>query len=175
MAARGQAGGESDPEQRQWNPVHLLPLPGDNRQARYHPSAHSLPLPGVQQLHRMVPSQLEGGGGSLDGGVPELGRSASIDRPLDRGVQSRPASSGSGKSRPARGLLGFHSCTQLGGPDCLVLRGAIQRHQPDVHSTNHLKCRTVPSGKVPFSLLPFGLFTVSSPEASIGFKICLLK
>ena len=40
-------------------------------------------------------------------------------RSLDRGVQSRPASSRSPKSHSARGLLGFCSCTKKRGPDCL--------------------------------------------------------
>jgi len=64
--------------------------------------------------------------GEDDGGVPELGGSARLDRSLDQGVQSRPASSRNQKSYSARGFLGFHSCTKFGDPDCLVLKGALQ-------------------------------------------------
>jgi transposase InsO family protein len=64
-----------------------------HRRTAYHP-------PGRQQLYRTVPSQLERGG-SLDGGVSELGRSACLDRSLDQGVQSRPASPRSRKSHAA--------------------------------------------------------------------------
>jgi putative transposase len=71
-----------------------------------------------QQLHRAVPSQLEGRG-SLDGGVSRRGRSAGLDRRLDRGVQSRPASSRSRKPHSPRGFLGFCCCTKKRGPDCL--------------------------------------------------------
>src|SRR5258707_14840856 len=81
-------------------------------------TADGVSSPGRQQLHRAVPSQLERRG-SLDGGVSELGRSASIDRSLDRGVQSRPASPRSPKSHSARGFLGFCRCTKKRGPDCL--------------------------------------------------------
>ena len=83
-------------------------FPGNARAARHHPSADGLSSPGRQQLHRTVPSQLEGRG-SLDGGVSQLGRSASIDRSLDPGIQSRPASSRSPKSYSPRGLLSFCS------------------------------------------------------------------
>jgi transposase InsO family protein len=61
-----------------------------------------------QQLHRTVPSQLEGRR-SVDGGISKLGRSAGLDRSLDRGVQSRSASSRSRKSHSARGFLEFCS------------------------------------------------------------------
>ena len=48
-----------------------------------------------------------------------LEEARAVDRSLDRGVQSRPASSRSRKSHAARGLLGFRSCTKKRGPDCL--------------------------------------------------------
>ena len=64
--------------------------------------------------------------GSLEGRVPQLGRSTEQHRPLDRRVQSRPASSRNRKSYSARGLLGFHSCSKFGDPDCLVLSRALQ-------------------------------------------------
>jgi putative transposase len=73
---------------------------GSREAARDHAPAHGLSPPGRQQLHRTVPSQLEGRG-SLDGGVSQLGRSAGQHRPLDRGVQSRPASSRSSESYSA--------------------------------------------------------------------------
>jgi transposase InsO family protein len=61
------------------NGTHFFALLGDARTTRHHPSANGVSSPGRQQLHRTVPSQLERGG-SLDGGVSELGRSASVDR-----------------------------------------------------------------------------------------------
>jgi transposase InsO family protein len=57
---------------------------------------------------------------SCDGTVRSRpGRSADQHRSLDRGVQSRSASSRSLQSHPA-GLLGFQSRTKFRGPDCLV-------------------------------------------------------
>ena len=97
-----------DADDRQRDAVHFVALLGNARAARHHPPAHGVSSPGRQQLHRTVPSQLEGRR-SLDSGVSQLGRSTSIDRSLDRGVQSRPASSRSRKSHPARGLLEFCS------------------------------------------------------------------
>ncbi len=117
-AARGQPRGELDADHRQRDAVHFFAVPGNARAARHHPSTDGVSSPGRQQLHRTVPSQLERGG-SLDGGVSELGRSARIDRSLDRGVQSRPASPRSPKSHSARGLLGFRRCTKKRDPDCL--------------------------------------------------------
>jgi len=74
--------------------------------------------PGGQQLHRTVPSQLEGRR-SLDRGVSRRAGSARVDRSLDPGVQSRPPSSRRRKSYPARGILEFCSCTKKRGPDRL--------------------------------------------------------
>ena len=107
-----------DDDHRQWDTVHIDAVHRDAQPARHHPSTDGVSSPGRQQLHRTVPSQLERGG-SLDGGVSELGRSTRIDRSLDRGVQSRPASQRSRKSHSAPGLLGFRSCTKKRGPDCL--------------------------------------------------------
>ena len=87
-----------DADHRQRNAVHFVAVSGNARAARHHASAHGLSSPGRQQLHRTVPSQPEGRG-SLDGGVSELGRSASVsiarwieeynhDRP-HRGVENR--------------------------------------------------------------------------------------
>jgi transposase InsO family protein len=76
-----------DADHRQRDAVHFFALLGDVGAARHHPSADGVSSPGGQQLHRTVPSQLERRG-SLAGRVSELGRSASIDRSLDRGVQS---------------------------------------------------------------------------------------
>ena len=73
---------------------------------------------GGQQLHRTVPSQLQGRRG-LDGGVSQRAGSARWYRTLDRRVQSRSASSRSRKSYPARGILEFCRCTKNRGPDCL--------------------------------------------------------
>lgn len=77
-----------------------------------------------KELHRTVPSQLEGTG-NLDGGVSQLGRSAGQPCLLDREVQSRPASSRRPRSHPARGPLGFRRCTYKRGSDCLNWRGAL--------------------------------------------------
>jgi transposase-like protein len=100
--------GKLDADHRQWHAVHFFPVPGNARAARHQASANGVSSPGGQQLHRAVPSQLERGG-SLDSGVPQRAGSAGIDRALDRGVQSRPASQRSRKSHSTRGLLGFHS------------------------------------------------------------------
>jgi putative transposase len=67
---------------------------------------------------RTVPSQSQGRG-SLAGGISKRGRSSYQHHSLDRGVQSRPASSRSPKSHSARGLLSFRRCTKKRGPDCL--------------------------------------------------------
>ena len=124
-AARGQPRGPCDADHGQRDAVHFVAVLRNARAARHHPSADGVSSPGRQQLHRKVPSQLEGRR-SLDVGVSELGRSTSIDRSLDPGVQSRPASSRSRKSYPARGILEFRSCTKKRGPDCLNWRGALQ-------------------------------------------------
>jgi colanic acid biosynthesis glycosyl transferase WcaI len=55
---------------------------------------------GGQQLHRTVPSQLEGRG-TVDGGVSELAGSAGVHRSLDCGVQPQPPASRGRKSHPA--------------------------------------------------------------------------
>jgi hypothetical protein len=88
--------------------VHFFAPLGDIGEARYHSSEDGVSSPGGQQLHRTVPSQLEGRR-SLDDGVSQLGRSTGQHRSLDRGVQSRPASSRSPKSHTARDVLG--SCS----------------------------------------------------------------
>ena len=97
---------ELDADDRQWNAVHFFALPGDVGETRHHPSADGLLSPGRQQLHRTVPSQLERGG-SLDGRVSDLGRSANFDRSLDRGVQSRPASPRNQNRTPHEAFLAF--------------------------------------------------------------------
>ncbi len=117
----------------------LKPVPG----VRIPPSPPYLSLPAYCCILDSVPpffiilfgmgvqhgQRLEGRG-SLDGGVSELGRSTGQHRSLDRGVQSRPASSRSEESHPARGPLGVQSCTKFRGRDCLVLRGALQMRRP---------------------------------------------
>src|SRR5580704_2152699 len=103
--------------------VHFFALLGDAGAARHHPSTDGVSSPGRQQLHQTVPSQLERGG-SLNGGVSELGRSASIDRSLDRGVQSRPTAPRSRKPHSARGFLGFCSCTKKGERGCSPMRSS---------------------------------------------------
>src|SRR6266852_2893415 len=55
-------------DHRQWDTVHFFPVPGNARAARRYAPADGVSSPGRQQLHRTVPSQLEGRG-SLDGGV----------------------------------------------------------------------------------------------------------
>jgi transposase InsO family protein len=108
----GQPRGELDADHRQRDAVHFFALLGDAGAARHHTSADGVSSPGRQQLHRTVPSQLERGG-SLDGGVSQLRRSADQHCSLDRGVQSRPASPPrSPKSHSARGILGFRRCTK---------------------------------------------------------------
>ena len=85
--------------------------------SRHHASADGVSSPGRQQLHRTIPSQLERRG-SLDGGISERGRSASRHRPLDPGVQPRPAASRSRKSHSAGSILDCSWPKKL-GPDCL--------------------------------------------------------
>ena len=105
-AAPGQPRGERYLDDRQRHAVHFFTVLRDARTARHHAPPHGVSSPGRQQLHRTLPSQFERRG-SLDHGISQLGRSASIDRSMDRGVQSRAASSRSPKSHSARGLLGF--------------------------------------------------------------------
>src|SRR5260370_1668254 len=121
--ARTASGGEQrrkvDGDEGQRNAVHFFAVLGDAWTARHHPSTDGVSSSGRQQLHRTVPSQLERGG-SLDGGVSELGGSASIYRSLDRGVQSRPASPRSRESHSTRCLLAFLRCTTTRHPHCLT-------------------------------------------------------
>ena len=79
-----------------------------------------------EQLHRTVPSQLEGGG-SLGVRVSQHRRGARVDRTLDRGVQSQPAPSKSAKSNASRGVLSLGSYTTFRGRKCSVLRVAVQQ------------------------------------------------
>ena len=64
-----------DADHRQWDTVHFDAVHRDAQPAGHHASADGLSSPGGQQLHRTVPSQLEGRG-SLDGGISQRGRSA---------------------------------------------------------------------------------------------------
>jgi hypothetical protein len=93
------------------------------RTAYYHPEGNSY----IERFHRSLKEEEVW---TAEYSTLEEAR-ASIARwirwiPLDPGVQPRPASSRGPKSHPARGLLSVHSCTKFRGPDCLVLRGALQ-------------------------------------------------
>jgi len=90
---------------------------------------------GRQQLHRTVPSQLEGGG-DLGTRISQHRRSACVDRALDRGVQSQSAPSGSAKSNASRGVLSLGSYTTFRGPKRSVLRGAVQWYRERIWSFN---------------------------------------
>ena len=125
-AARGQPRSQPDADRGQRDAVHFVAVLRNARASRHHAPADGVSSPRRQQLHRTVPSQLERRG-SLDGGVSQCGGSSNFHRLLNPGVQSRPASSRSRKSYPARGMLEFCSCTKKRGPDCLNWRGALQR------------------------------------------------
>ena len=58
------------------------------------------------QLHRTVPSQLERRG-SVDGGISGRGKIASLERSLDRGVQSRRPHRGVPNRTPHEAFLAF--------------------------------------------------------------------
>ena len=105
-AARGQPRSQPDADHGQRDAVHFVAVLRNARASRHHAPADGVSSPRRQQLHRTVPSQLERRG-SLDGGVSQCGGSSNFHRLLDPGVQSRPASSRSRKSYPARGIVGF--------------------------------------------------------------------
>src|SRR5262249_39910782 len=102
--AGGEARNRSHSDHRQWHTNYLFAFSGDTRTAWHHASQDGVSSPGRQQLHRTLPSQLEGRG-SLDHGVSQRGGSTRQHRSLDRRVQSRPAALRSRKSHPERGVL----------------------------------------------------------------------
>ena len=72
------------------------------RTAYHHPEGNSY----IERFHRSLKEEEV-----WTAEYRSLEEARTIDRSLDRGVQSRPASPRSRKSHPARGLLGFRSCT----------------------------------------------------------------
>ena len=96
----------SDAHNGQRDAVHFLAILRNAGAARLYAPADGASSPGRQQLHRTVPSQLEGRR-SQDLGVSQLARSTNLDRALDRAVQPRPASSRCQKSNSPGAFLAF--------------------------------------------------------------------
>jgi len=104
--------------------VHWDAFSGNAGGAGNHPPPRRLSSPGRQQLHRTVPSQLEGGG-SLGSRVPKHGGGADFHWSLDRGVQSSSATSGLEKSNASRGVPSLAGYPTLRGTRLFEFEGYI--------------------------------------------------